>query len=181
MLFRSFSGVPTLFAALLEHSTAGHDLSSFRCAFSGAAPMSVELMRRFEREAGVPVVEAYGLTEAACISTINPVEGERRNGSVGLSLPVQEVCIVQLGADGAYVRDAAVDEVGVVAIAGPNVFNGYLLPEHNRGLWIDRGDGKRWLNTGDLGRLDADGYLWLAGRAKDLIIRGGHKIGRAHV
>jgi len=172
----AFSGVPTLFAALLEHSTAPHDLSEFRWAFSGAAPMPVELMRRFERQLGVSVVEGYGLTEATCISSINPVEGERRAGSVGLPLPTQDVKIVLLDAEGSFLRDAAPDEVGIVAIEGKNVFQGYLSPEHNRGLWIDRGDGQRWLNTGDLGRIDADGYLWIAGRTKDLIIRGGHNI-----
>lgn len=172
----AFSGVPTLFAALIEHPTAPHDLSAFRYAFSGAAPMSVELMRRFEQQAGVTIVEGYGLTEATCISSINPIEGDRRAGSVGLSLPTQDVCIVHLDAEHRYVRDASTDEVGIVAVAGPHVFLGYLAEEHNQNLWIDRGDGRRWLNTGDLGRLDGDGYLWLAGRAKDLIIRGGHNI-----
>ncbi|MFO0949332.1 MAG: acyl-CoA synthetase [Planctomycetota bacterium] len=172
----AFSGVPTLFAALLDQPSSNHDLSEFRYAFSGAAPMSVELMRKFEEKTGVTIVEGYGLTEATCISSINPVDGERRAGSVGFSLPTQEVAIVHLNAEGKFVRDAATDEVGLVVISGANVFKGYLAPEHNRGLWIDRGDGRRWLNTGDLGRLDADGYLWLAGRAKDLIIRGGHNI-----
>ena len=70
---------------------------------------------------------------------------------------------------------AEIDEIGVIAINGPNVFSGYLDPRHNEGLWIDI-DGERWLNTGDLGRQDANGYFWLAGRKKELIIRGGHNI-----
>jgi fatty-acyl-CoA synthase len=70
---------------------------------------------------------------------------------------------------------AGADEVGVIAINGPNVFPGYLDPRHNEGIWLDI-DGERWLNTGDLGRRDANGYFWLAGRMKELIIRGGHNI-----
>ena len=77
---------------------------------------------------------------------------------------------------GGYVRDCAVDEVGIIVISGANVFEGYLVPEDNRGLWIEMGDGRRWLNTGDLGREDDEGYFWLTGRKKELIIRGGHNI-----
>jgi len=77
--------------------------------------------------------------------------------------------------DGKFVRRAETDEVGVVAISGPNVFAGYVNPIHNDGIWIDA-EGRRWLNTGDLGRQDADGYFWLTGRKKELIIRGGHNI-----
>jgi fatty-acyl-CoA synthase len=80
-----------------------------------------------------------------------------------------------LDADNGYVRDAATDEIGVIAIRGPNVFAGYLDPAHNKGIWIER-KGETWLNTGDLGRQDADGYFWLTGRKKELIIRGGHNI-----
>ena len=82
---------------------------------------------------------------------------------------------VILDADGRFERMAATDEIGVVAINGPNVFSGYLDPRHNDGLWI-KIEGERWLNTGDLGRRDANGYFWLAGRKKELIIRGGHNI-----
>jgi fatty-acyl-CoA synthase len=85
-----------------------------------------------------------------------------------------------LDADGRYLRDAAIDEVGVICINGPNLFEGYLNPEHNRRIWVMRpgADGKleRWLNTGDLGRVDAKGYFRLSGRQKELIIRGGHNI-----
>ena len=82
---------------------------------------------------------------------------------------------VILDASGRFERMAETDEIGVIAINGPNVFSGYLDPRHNKGLWIDI-DGERWLNTGDLGRQDANGYFWLAGRKKELIIRGGHNI-----
>jgi acyl-CoA synthetase (AMP-forming)/AMP-acid ligase II len=87
---------------------------------------------------------------------------------------------VVLGEDGAYLRDADVGEVGLIVIKGPNLFRGYLNPIHNKGLWIEipdrSGNAEAWLNTGDLGRVDEEGYFWLTGRAKELIIRGGHNI-----
>jgi acyl-coenzyme A synthetase/AMP-(fatty) acid ligase len=87
---------------------------------------------------------------------------------------------VVLDALGGYMRDAAMDETGTLVVRGPNQFKGYLSDHHNQGLWIDipdaNGQAQRWLNTGDLGRQDADGYFWLTGRAKELIIRGGHNI-----
>jgi hypothetical protein len=82
--------------------------------------------------------------------------------------------------EGRYLRDAEVGEVGILAVRGPNLFAGYLEAEHNKGLWIERPGAdrtpRRWLNTGDLGRVDGDGFCWLAGRKKELIIRGGHNV-----
>ena len=121
------------------------------------------------------IIEGYGLTEGACVSSVNPPEGERLPGSIGLPIPYQRMAAVILDANGRFERMAEIDEIGVIAINGPNVFSGYLDPRHNNGLWIDI-DGERWLNTGDLGRRDANGYFWLAGRKKELIIRGGHNI-----
>ncbi|KGX32182.1 acyl-CoA synthetase [Burkholderia pseudomallei] len=171
----AFSGVPTLFAALLQQPVGRHDIGSLEYAACGAAPMPVELARSFERTTGVKIVEGYGLTESACIASLNPLDGERRIGSIGLRLPYQRMRAVIVDDTGRYVRDALVDEVGLIALAGPNVFRGYLDPAHERGLWIDIA-GERWLNTGDLGRRDAHGYFWLVGRKKELIIRGGHNI-----
>jgi fatty-acyl-CoA synthase len=170
-----FSGVPTLYAALLQQPHDRLDISSLEFAICGAAPMPVELFRAFEASTGVRILEGYGLTEGACVSSINPPHGESRIGSIGLPLPWQAMKAVLLDEDGQYVRDAAPDEVGVLVIRGPNVFAGYLNPLHNRGLWVEMG-GERWLNTGDLGRQDGDGYFWLTGRKKELIIRGGHNI-----
>lgn len=170
-----FSGVPTLYAGLLQQDVGKHDISSLEYAICGAAPMPAELFRRFEEQIGVRILEGYGLTEGTCVSSLNPPDGERRIGSIGLRLPWQSMSAVILDDQGAYIRDAAVDETGVIAIYGPNVFAGYLNPVHNKGLWIDIGS-QRWLNTGDLGRQDAEGYFWLTGRKKELIIRGGHNI-----
>lgn len=171
----SFSGVPTVYSALLQHPAKSFDLSCLQYALCGAAPMPVELFREFERCVGVRILEGYGLTEGACVSSSNPPEGDRRVGSIGLRLAYQDMRAVILDEAGVYLRDAAIDEVGVIAIHGPNVFAGYLESSHNKGIWIDI-DHKRWLNTGDLGRQDTDGYFWLTGRKKELIIRGGHNI-----
>ncbi|WP_051321057.1 acyl-CoA synthetase [Rhizobium mesoamericanum] len=171
----AFSGVPTVFSALLQVPVGSRDISSLGYGFCGAAPMPVELFRTFEKTIGVRILEAYGLTEGACVSSVNPPEGERRIGSIGLRLPYQQMASVRLDDFGAFLAFAETEEVGVLAIRGPNVFAGYINPEHNKGLWIEI-DGERWLNTGDLARQDVDGYFWLTGRKKELIIRGGHNI-----
>jgi len=176
-----FSGVPTLYAALLDRPLAGRDVSSLEFGVCGAAPLPAELFRSFEERTKIRILEGYGLTEGACISSINPPQGERRIGSIGLRLPGQDMKTVVLDEEGRYVRDCTSDEVGIVAISGPNLFAGYSQTDQNKALWIEMGDGKRWLNTGDLGRRDAEGFFYLTGRKKDLIIRGGHNIDPATI
>ena len=176
-----FSGVPTVYAALLQQPIAGRDLSSLEYGLCGAAPMPAQLMRSFQQRTGLKILEGYGLTEGTCVSTVNPPRGERRLGSIGLRLPLQAMKAVVLDEAGAYLRDCETDEVGVLVISGPNVFTGYKDAAHDKGLWVDTGDGRRWLNTGDLGRQDADGYFYLTGRRKELIIRGGHNIDPASI
>ena len=167
-----FSAVPTIYAALLEVPIGDADVSSLRYAICGAAPMPPEVFRRFERLTGLRILEGYGLTEATCATSINPPAGERRIGSVGLAMPFQKVKAAVVGADGKIVRECAEEEIGVLLVSGPSVFPGYLRAQDNEKLWAEPG----WLNTGDLCRIDRDGYIWLTGRAKDLIIRGGHNI-----
>lgn len=175
-----FSGVPTLYSALLQVPRQGRDNSSLRFGVCGAAPMPKELLAQFQRETGVKIVEGYGLTEAGCASSLNPPGGECRVGSIGIRLPWQDMRPVVLGEHGRYLRDAEADEVGVIVLKGPSLFRGYLNPIHNQGLWVQIpdafGNPEAWLNTGDLGRVDEQGYFWLTGRAKELIIRGGHNI-----
>jgi fatty-acyl-CoA synthase len=173
----TFSGVPTLYAALLQVPVGDADVSSLRFAICGAAPMPVELFRAYEDYTGLDIMEGYGLTEGTCVSSANPKDGESRIGSIGIRLIYQEMKTVVVDAEGKYVRDCAVGEIGVVAIKGPNVFEGYLEEEHNRDAWVAEG----WLNTGDLGRVDEDGYFWLTGRTKELIIRSGHNIDPAAI
>ncbi len=168
-----FLAVPTIFQNLLQAPpSADVDISSLRLTACGGAPLSVEVIRRFEQQTGLTLFEGYGLTEAGVSSVRNPRNGERRIGSVGIRYPYQSIKTVEVDGQGRMLRECGPEETGLVVIKGPNVFPGYLQESHNRGLWV--GDG--WLNTGDLGRFDVDGYLWLTGRAKDLIIRGGHNI-----
>jgi fatty-acyl-CoA synthase len=176
-----FSGVPTLYATLLDVPIGERNVSSLEYGLCGAAPMPVEVLRKFQERTGVRILEGYGLTEGTCVSSANPPRDERRLGSIGLSMPAQQMKVVIIDDAGRYLRDGLPNEPGLLVIAGPNVFAGYAQPEHNEGLWIDLGDGQRWLNTGDMGRRDEDGYFWLTGRKKELIIRGGHNIDPAAI
>ncbi len=168
-----FSAVPTILSGLLAYPTEGHDLSSLKYAICGAAPLATELARQFEEKTGLVLLEGYGQTEGTCASTLSPRYGDRRIGAVGIRLPYMGVRIVEVDEKtGLALRDCDTNESGCIAISGPNVFSGYKQSEQNQGQWVEEG----WFNTGDLGRLDAEGYLWLTGRSKDLIIRGGHNI-----
>lgn len=172
----AFSGVPTLYSALLEVPLKGHNVKSLEYGLCGAAPMPPEVMRQFELRTGIRILEGYGLTEGTCVSAVNPAFGQSRAGSIGLRIPFQQMKAVVLGDDGQYLRDCEPGEVGQILIAGPNVFLGYSMPAQNEGIWVDCSDGLRWLNTGDLGKQDKDGFFFLTGRKKELIIRGGHNI-----
>ncbi len=168
--------VPTALAALMQRPVNA-DISSLRGTFSGSAPLPIELYNRFKAATGLDIIEGYGLTEATCLVSCNPPDGEKRIGSVGLIFPHTSVRIV-MTKDGGY-RDCGVDEVGEICVSNPGVFVGatYTEAEKNRDLYVD----DKWLRTGDLGRIDADGYLYITGRAKDLIIRGGHNIDPATI
>jgi fatty-acyl-CoA synthase len=164
--------VPTALAALMQRPVDA-DISSLKNAFSGSSPLPIELYNRFKKETGIDIVEGYGLTEATCLVSINPPEGIKKIGSVGLPFPYTRVRI--LTSEGVIgFRQCAVDEVGEICISSPGVYEGstYTEADKNRELFAEG----RFLRTGDLGRIDADGYLYITGRAKDLIIRGGHNI-----
>jgi fatty-acyl-CoA synthase len=173
----SFSSVPTVLSVLLDIPKGDADISSLRYAICGAAPLSVELFKRFEAHSGMKILEGYGLTEGTCASSFNPYYGQQKIGSIGLRLPYMQMKVFIVDGEGNFEREADTDEIGAVCIQGPNVFNGYLDDAHNRGIWPKEG----WLNTGDQGRKDADGYVWLTGRTKELIIRGGHNIDPAAI
>ncbi len=163
--------VPTALAALMQRPIDA-DISSLKNAFSGSAPLPVELYNRFLKATGVEIVEGYGLTECTCLVSVNPPGGTKKIGSVGLPFPHTHVRIL-LKTDEGF-RDCGVDEVGEICVANPGVFEGstYTEKDKNKDLFA----GGRFLRTGDLGRIDTDGYLFITGRAKDLIIRGGHNI-----
>ncbi len=171
----SFSAVPTALGALLNVESSHNDLSSLKYAFSGAAPIPVETFKKFQDKTGLKLLEAYGLTEGTCASSMTPFENRARIGSIGMRLPFSEVVVAILDDKDHFLRVAQTNEIGVLALRGPNVFSGYLEEKHNEKIWINI-EGKNWLNSGDLGRQDEDGYLWLTGREKELIIRGGHNI-----
>jgi len=170
--------VPTALSALMQRPVNA-DISTLKSGFSGSAPLPMELYRRFEEATGVAIVEGYGLTEATCLVSCNPVDGVKKVGSVGIPFPYTDCRILHHGADGAVSKECATDEVGEICISNPGVIPGstYTETAKNNGLYADG----KWLRTGDLGRIDADGYLWITGRAKDLIIRGGHNIDPAMI
>ena len=163
--------VPTALSALMQRPVNA-DISSLRTAFSGSSPLPVELFKRFEAATGVEVVEGYGLTEVTCLVSCNPDQGLKKVGSVGLPLPYTTVKILRDGPQGP--QECDVDEIGEICIDNPGVFAGHTYTEAAKNKNLYHYD--RFLRTGDLGRMDADGYLWITGRAKDLIIRGGHNI-----
>lgn len=167
-----FSCVPTILSGLLEVPIGDNDVSSLDFCLCGAAPLATELIRKFEANTGLVILEGYGQTEGTCASTASPFNGERPVGSVGLPLAYMKIRIVEVDGNGQWLRDCDTNESGAIAISGPTVFKGYKQAAQNQGQWVQDG----WFNTGDLGRLDENGYLWLTGRSKDLIIRGGHNI-----
>ncbi|WP_024516557.1 acyl-CoA synthetase [Bradyrhizobium sp. Tv2a-2] len=171
------SSVPTVLAATLAIPPGNADISSLRYAAGGGSAIPVAVGKAIEDKLHLPTVEVYGMTETASVHTIAYTDRPIRLGSVGLPLPYSRVRVVKLDAEGKLDRDCAVDEIGVVIMAGPGVFGGYLNDAHNEGAFVD----SDWVNSGDLGRLDADGFLWITGRAKDLVIRGGHNIDPAPV
>jgi len=162
--------VPTALAALMQRPVDA-DISTLESGISGSAALPQELYTRFERATGVQIAEGYGLTEATCLVSCNPPGGMKKVGSVGIPFPHTHVRILEV--DGEGVRACGVDEVGEICIANPGVWPGntYTDSGRNAGLFVGA-----HLRTGDLGRLDADGYLWITGRAKDVIVRGGHNI-----
>jgi len=171
----AMSAVPTVYGTLAQVPVDA-DISSLRIPIAGAAPLPASVREAFAACTGRRLLEGYGLTEATCATTWTR-PGEERPGSVGRALPGQQVKAVRIGDDRSW-ADCAPGETGVLAISGPAVFAGYVTDPGSDGPRVStRGlvrDG--WLDTGDLGRVDADGFVYLTGRAKDLIIRGGHNI-----
>ncbi|BAW02545.1 acyl-CoA synthetase (AMP-forming)/AMP-acid ligase II [Thermus thermophilus] len=163
-----FPGVPTLYVAFNNFpGIEGRNLKSVRACISGSAPLPLEVAERFERLTGAKLVEGYGLTEASPVTHCNPLYGERRLGSVGLPFPGVEAKVVD--EEG---KELPPGEVGELAIKGPNVMKGYWnRPEETQKALKDG-----WLLTGDLAKMDQDGYFYIVDRKKDMIIAGGYNI-----
>ena len=166
-----FAAVPTVVSALLEHDIGDADLSSLDFIICGAAPIAPEIFRKFQEETNANVIEAYGMTEGTLFSSGNPQFGEKRIGSIGIRVPYQPMKCAVLDENNNYIRDCKTDEIGTILFKGPNVFKGYKQVEKNKDVFHEE-----WVISGDLAREDEDGYFWMVGRSKDLIIRGGHNI-----
>jgi long-chain acyl-CoA synthetase len=163
-----FEGVPTMYAAMLHRpDPASADTSSLRTCISGGAAMSVEILRGFEQAFGCMILEAYGLSETSPVASFNHPGRARKPGSIGTPLEGTEMRVVD--AAGASLP---VGEVGEIAIRGHNVMKGYWgKPDATAEAILDG-----WLRTGDLAKVDDDGYFFIVGRQKDLIIRGGYNV-----
>jgi long-chain acyl-CoA synthetase len=157
-----FEGVPTMFAAML-HSGERPDTSSLRLCVSGGAAMPVEVMRGFEETFGCMVLEGYGLSETSPAASFNHPDKERKPGSIGTPVTGVEMKLVDMNEDG----------VGEIVIRGHNVMKGYWNRPDATAAAIDP-DG--WFHTGDLARVDQDGYFFIVDRSKDMIIRGGYNV-----
>ena len=162
-------GVPTYYTRLLDHPRFAQQLvEHMRLFTSGSAPLMAETHVHFEARTGHRILERYGMTETSMI-TSNPYEGKRRAGTVGLPLPGVELKITD-PVTGATLPQG---EAGMIEVRGPNVFKGYWqMPEKTREELRDDG----FFITGDIGQIDAEGYLSIVGRAKDLIITGGYHV-----
>ena len=169
-----FMSVPTALAALNQRPVDA-DVSSLNFTICGSAPLPVELFNQFEKKTGIKILEGYGQTEATVVCSVNPPDGERKIGSVGFPLPYTRMKLLNIDDTGVCTGEAEGDHIGEICIAGPHVFPGYKDIPRDK-VFVKGPDGQEWLRSGDLGRVDPDGYYWITGRAKDLIIRGGHNI-----
>ncbi|MGO9140399.1 MAG: AMP-binding protein, partial [Streptosporangiaceae bacterium] len=163
-----FEGVPTMYAAMLHQpGSADADVSSLRTCISGGAAMPVELMRSFEKTFGCMILEGYGLSETSPVASFNHPDKVRKPGSIGTPILGVEMRVVD--ADGA---DVPVGEIGEIAIRGHNIMKGYWQRPEATAEAIPDG----WFRSGDLAKVDEDGYFFIVDRKKDMIIRGGYNV-----
>ncbi|WP_055108284.1 long-chain-fatty-acid--CoA ligase [Paenibacillus ihumii] len=164
-----FPGAPTMYVAIINHpEVRKYDLSSINVCISGAAPLPLEVQTRFEALTGGKLIEGYGLTEASPVTHANNIWEKRKNGSIGIPFPDTEARIVIPDT----LEDAAPGEIGELAVRGPQVMKGYWNRPEDTYKALKEG----WLLTGDLGRMDEDGFFYILDRRKDLIIAGGYNI-----
>ena len=169
-----FPGVPTMFQALLDHpDIAKTDLSSLKVCISGGAPMPAPVHTRFEEVTGVRVVEGYGLTESSGVVSVNPYAGTRKKGTIGQLVAGTEIVLLDKEDPTKLAPDG---EPGELAVCGPQIMRGYWnKPEVAADIFVER-DGKTYLRTGDVAVMDADGFLEIVDRIKDMISVGGFKV-----
>jgi long-chain acyl-CoA synthetase len=163
-----FEGVPTMYVALLHQpDRADYDTSSLRLCVSGGAALPVEVLRGFEEAFGVPVLEGYGLSETSPVASFNHPDREQKPGSIGTPIRGVQMRVVD-NSD----HEVAQGEVGEIVISGPNVMKGYWQRPEATAEAVRDG----WFHTGDLARVDEDGYFYIVDRKKDMIIRGGYNV-----
>ena len=165
-----FPGVPAMYVAINQlKDIQKYNLRSVRVCVSGSAPLPVEIQAQFERLTGATVVEGYGLSEASPGTHVNPVYGKRKVGSIGLPLPDTEARIVDLETGD---RELPLGEPGELVIRGPQVMQGYWEAPEETAATLRGG----WLHTGDIARIDEDGFFFIVDRMKDIVIVGGLKV-----
>ena len=171
----AMSAVPTVYSSLAQ-CPVDADISTLRMCMVGASVLPSAVREGFESHTGVPLLEGYGLTEATCVSARSFLTTAHL-GAVGQRLPYQQIKSVRIDNDGRW-TDLPAGELGTLAISGPTVFAGYVVDRSADGYVLESLGAvvEGWLDTGDLGRVDGDGFVYLTGRTKDLIIRGGHNI-----
>jgi long-chain acyl-CoA synthetase len=165
-----FPGVPTIFIAIVNHPRIEqYDLSSIQFCITGSAPMPVEIIHRFEGLTGSVIVEGFGLSESSPVTHVNPVVGVRKPGSIGMPVPDTDAKVVHLDSG---IEEMPIDTEGELIVRGPQVMRGYWqLPQESASALRDG-----WLYTGDIAKMDEDGYFYIVDRKKDMVIAGGYNI-----
>jgi long-chain acyl-CoA synthetase len=172
-----FPGVPTMYNAFNNHpkvQASEVDVTSIRACISGSAPLLQETQERFEALTGASLREGFGMSEAPTASHCNPMGGENRKGSIGLPLPNVECRIVSLDDE---VTDLPAGEVGELVLRSPNLMRGYWeMPTETANALREGPDGEMWLYTGDIAKMDQDGYFYIVDRKKDMVIVSGFNV-----
>lgn len=167
-------GVPTMYQALLDHpKITSTDFSSLRICISGGAPLAAELKAKFEKVTGAAVVEGYGLSESSGVLSANPYEGEGKTGTIGQPIPGTRLRLVDKADP---TQDPPAGEPGEIVAMGPQIMQGYWhRPDADAEVFLTTEEG-RWLRTGDVGTIDADGFVRIVDRLKDMIAVSGFKV-----
>ncbi|MXO86808.1 AMP-binding protein [Altererythrobacter aurantiacus] len=170
----AFPGVPTMYQALLDHQDfAKTDCSSMKICISGGAPMPAPVQKAFEEKTGVRIVEGYGLTESSGVVSVNPYTAARKPGTIGQLVPGTQAILLDKEDP---TRLVGTDEPGELALAGPQIMKGYWNRPDTQAATFAQHFGKAWLRTGDVATVDADGFIEIVDRIKDMIAVGGFKV-----
>lgn len=170
-------GVPTSLSDLTRIPLGNADISTIEFAIAGGAPLTSGLAKCFKSHANIDIHQIYGMTETSGAIAATPRNCRPVDGSVGMRLPGVEIKAVKLDQSGSWIADCEANETGILAVKGANIFSGYLHTKQTTNAFI----GDDWLNTGDIGHIDSEGWIFLTGRAKDVIIRSSHNIDPASI